>query len=105
MTIHRRAPILTGPAMALAVVGCSSGTGSVSNEELQDKVFEAVAAEVGTEPESVTCDDDLPAEVDAEVRCVLKAPNGDRLGVTVTASAIDGDDVELDIVVDDELME
>ena len=60
--------------------------------------------EVGAEPESVECDGDLPAEVGATLRCVLTAPNGEQVGLTVTATEVADDDVSFDILVDDELM-
>ncbi len=77
----------------------------MSKGEVEEKVREGVTAEVGVEPISVTCDDDLPAEVGATIRCVLQAENGDRIGVTVTTTSVDGDDVLFEILVDDEIME
>ena len=65
---------------------------------------EELTAEVGAEPESVECDGDLPAEVGATLRCVLTAPNGEQVGLTVTATEVADDDVSFEILVDDELM-
>ena len=105
----RRSPLVALLVLATAgVAACSASlgdTGTVSEGEVEDRVKEGLAAEVGTAPESVECDDDLPAEVGASIRCVLTAPNGDRVGLTVTTTEVDGDDVRFEFVVDDQVME
>ncbi|UED83255.1 DUF4333 domain-containing protein [Streptomyces profundus] len=81
--------------------GCSSGGDPVvDKEEVAEKVSSALEEQIGQAPDDVTCPEDLPAEVGASIRCELTA-DGDTLGVTVTATAVDGTDAELDIQVDD----
>jgi hypothetical protein len=100
----RRSPLI--PVIVLAVGGLAAcgRSDSVDVGDVEDKVKEALQQEVGQEPESVDCDDDLKAEVGASVRCVLTADDGTRIGLTVTTTSVDGDDVQFDIQVDDEPM-
>jgi len=101
--LRRRLGVVAVAAIGV-LAGCSSSSG-VSKDDVEEKVKDGVAAEVGVEPSSVTCEEDLPAEVGATIRCVLEAPNGERIGVTVTTTSVDGDDVLFEFVVDDEIME
>ncbi|MDT0270060.1 DUF4333 domain-containing protein [Streptomyces sp. DSM 44915] len=100
----RRSRIAAGTTLgALAVLlasGCSSGDPVVESEELERQVTSALTEQVGQAPDDVSCPDELPAEVGESVRCELTA-GGTTIGVTVTASAVDGSDAELDIQVDD----
>jgi hypothetical protein len=101
---RRTGRALVSAALGVAVLAGCSRSSSVSKDDVEDKVKEGVTAEVGAEPESVECDGDLPAEVGASIRCVLTAPNGDRIGVTVTTTDVADDDVRFELVVDDEVM-
>lgn len=100
--------ILTGvAASALTVLlsaGCSvsfgSSSDSMSKEDVAEKASEALAKEVGREPDDVTCEDDLKAEVGATVRCEL-TDGGTKVGVTVTAESVDGDTIRMDVKADD----
>lgn len=92
-------------ATALLLSGACSfsfslGSASVDGEELARVVETQLAAEVGQHPESVTCPEDLPARVGAEVRCELDSGDG-VYGVTVTATSVEDGDVKFDIVVDE----
>ncbi|PRX99886.1 uncharacterized protein DUF4333 [Allonocardiopsis opalescens] len=73
----------------------------MSADEVASQVSSELAAQVGYEPEEVTCPEDLPAEVGASIRCEL-THEGTTLGVTVTASAVEGGQVDFDIQVDDQ---
>jgi len=93
--------------LVLSVSACSvsvGGTGSVDSEELEKQVTTELTEQVGQKPDDVDCPDALQAEEGAEVRCVLTA-GGSSIGLTVTAKAVDGDDVTLGIQVDDEVMD
>ncbi|GAA2106559.1 DUF4333 domain-containing protein [Streptomyces synnematoformans] len=100
--------ILTGAtAGVLAVLlsaGCSVSVGSssdsMSKEDVAEKASEALAKEVGRQPDDVTCEDDLKAEVGATVRCEL-TDGGTKVGVTVTAKSVDGDTIRMDVKADD----
>lgn len=97
---HRAA---AGLLAALFVAGCSVSVGGdkrVSRDEVAEKASGALAAKVGKQPDDVLCKDDLKAEVGATVRCELTV-DGRKLGMTVTATAVDGDNVKMDFKVDD----
>ena len=88
---------------SVALVGCSFsiGGGSVDAKELEKVVADKLEDLVGQRPDSVDCPEALDAEVDATARCTLTA-DGQTYGLTVTATSVDGEDVGLDIQVDDE---
>jgi hypothetical protein len=98
---------LATTVLALTLSGCSFsagvGTARVAPEELETTVTEQLTEYAGQAPDDVECPDALPVELDAEVRCTLTA-GADRLGVTVTATKVDGTDVKLGIQVDDEVL-
>ncbi len=93
-------------AAAVAVLlgaGCSvnvSSGGSVGKDEVAQQAKTALGEQVGQEPDSVTCEDDLKAEKGATVRCQLAA-DGEQYGVTVTAKSVTGGTVQMDFKVDD----
>ena len=87
-----------GAAALPLLAGC--GAGSVPADEVEEKVSAALAEQVGQTPDEISCPEDLPAEVGAEMKCELTAGT-DTLGVTVTVTSVDGSDVEFDIAVDE----
>jgi len=101
----RRPSAIAVLALGFAGLAACGSSDSVSEGDVEDNVKEALAQEIGQEPESVECDDDLKAEVGASIRCVLTAEDGTRIGLTVTTKSVDGNDVEFDIQVDDQPME
>ncbi|MGV9797643.1 DUF4333 domain-containing protein [Mycobacterium sp. NPDC003449] len=85
---------------------CSSGAdepGGVAKDKLASEVKTQLEAQVGSKADSVTCDGNLEAKVGATQKCELTA-EGAKLGVTVKATAVDGDNVKFDAKVDDEPM-
>ena len=89
----------------LLLSGCSGsvsiGGSGVESEELAQEVSDQLEASVGQAPDDVECPDGLDAEVGAEARCTLT--DGDATyGVSVTATAVEGDEVSFDIAVDEE---
>ena len=66
---------------------------------VEQEVSDQLEAQVGTAPDEIDCPDDLVGRVDEEMRCVLRAGE-DELGVTVTVTEVDGQDVRFDIAVD-----
>ncbi|MDT0331346.1 DUF4333 domain-containing protein [Nocardiopsis lambiniae] len=99
--------IITGAVLGalplFLATGCSfsiGGPGSVDAEQVAERSSAILAEQVGQTPDDFTCADDLPAEVGAEIRCELTS-GGDTLGVTVTVTSVDGNDVQWDIKVDD----
>lgn len=91
-------------ALLLAVTGCSLlGEEKVPVDDLEEGVSGLLEEQVGQPVSSVDCDDDLAAEVGSEVRCTLEAEDGTTIGLTVTAESVDGDEVNYEVVVDDEM--
>lgn len=78
----------------------STGGGAVSSAEVARQGKAALAAQVGKEPDSFTCPDDLPAKVGAVVHCQL-ASEGKQYGVTVTAKSVVNGRVSMGFKVDD----
>jgi hypothetical protein len=95
--------LTTATIAALFSLG-ACGTAAVDGDELAESVKTELGKEVGQEPDEVDCPDDLEAEVGAETRCTL-THEGASYGVTVTATEVDGSDVNFDIEVDEEPME
>ncbi|MCX4831382.1 DUF4333 domain-containing protein [Streptomyces sp. NBC_01016] len=81
---------------------CSASVGSknVSKDEVAKQASTALGKQIGREPDDITCEDSLKAEVGATVRCKL-TDGGEKLGMTVTAKSVDGDKVNMDFKVDD----
>lgn len=98
--MRRSLALAAGSVFLLA--GC--GQAEVSTDDLEKEVSAQLEQEVGTAPKSVSCDDPLPAEKDAEVRCVLTAPDDTQIGLTVTTTSVDGDNVKFAVQVDEEPM-
>lgn len=90
-------------ALAAAVVtvaalsGCSVlGDRSVPKSDLETAVKQLMEEQSGHPVESVTCDGDLPGEVDASVHCTSTV-DGETVGLTVTATDVDGNDVRYEV--------
>ncbi|SIO89430.1 DUF4333 domain-containing protein [Nocardiopsis sp. JB363] len=94
-------------ALPLLLVGCSfsfGGPSAVPAADVAEESSRMLTEEIGQAPDEVTCADDLPAEVGAEIRCEL-VDDGVTYGVTVTTTSVEGNDVEWDVVVDAESAE
>ncbi|TDE08962.1 DUF4333 domain-containing protein, partial [Jiangella asiatica] len=99
--IRTRSAAMLG-VVALALAGCSVfGEKTVPRSELEDGVRRLLEEQVGQPIDSVSCDDDLAGEVDASVRCTLTAEDGSTIGLTVTATDVDGNDVRYEVQVDE----
>ncbi|WP_017538411.1 DUF4333 domain-containing protein [Nocardiopsis halophila] len=75
--------------------------GAVPADEVARQAAAVLEEEVGQTPDDLTCPEDLPAEVGASIRCDLTA-GGQTLGVTITATAVEGTNVDFDVVVDEQ---
>ncbi len=108
-----RTPITSLPARRLVasvvggllLAGCSVSIGGADSlapdelvQQLDPQLQELKGA--GAEVDDLGCDGDLAAEVDAEQRCHFTDVNGDRYGLTVTVTDVDGSDVAFDLAVD-----
>jgi hypothetical protein len=102
-------PVAVVPAvacLALATAGCSvsvraTGDAGLSVSEVEARLDQVLEDRLGQAPDAVECPEPLLARVGAEVRCTVTVPEG-SVGATVTMTAVQGRDVELDVVVDDE---
>ncbi|MEX0768695.1 MAG: DUF4333 domain-containing protein [Microthrixaceae bacterium] len=95
-------------AMTAMSAGCSGsvsggvGEVSVDQADLEQGVSAELEAVVGQTPASVACEDDLPAEIGAQVRCTVTADDGSEIGATVTVDEVDGTDVKYSVEVDED---
>ncbi|WP_326670593.1 DUF4333 domain-containing protein [Streptomyces sp. NBC_01257] len=80
----------------------SAGAGgpSVSRTEVARQGKAALTAQVGQAPDAFSCPVDLPARVNAVIRCQLAA-EGKQYGVTVTAKSVVNGKVSMDFKVDE----
>ncbi|MFD3374117.1 MULTISPECIES: DUF4333 domain-containing protein [unclassified Streptomyces] len=74
--------------------------GAVHKARVAQTISDKLAADTGKRPERVTCPQHLPARVGATIRCELTA-GSDTLGVTVTATSVNGKQVNFNFKVDD----
>ena len=94
-----RRPLLALPILLAA--GACGGPGTLSADEVATQAEDSLEEQVGTRPD-VSCPEDLPAEVGAEMRCTLTAGDDPiEYGVTVTVTSVEGDTASFDVVVDD----
>lgn len=98
---------LLAVATGALLVGCSvsasvgGSTPKLSKEKLADTVAERLAATTGQAKPDVTCPEDLTGKKGTSTRCTLTASDGSTLGVTVTVTSVEGDDIKFDIKADD----
>lgn len=102
MRIRFLAPVITAAAVTMLLSGCSSA--KVSKEDVAEQIKTQLTAQVGQEPDSVECPDDLEGKVGATQRCVLTAGKT-KYGVVATVTKVDGGTVSFDIKVDEKPME
>jgi hypothetical protein len=67
--------------------------------ELERSITDGLEREVGQRPDRIECPSGIAAEVGESIRCVLTAGQ-ERIGLTATVTAVDGDNVGLDFQVD-----
>ncbi len=105
----RQNRLITGAVLStlplLLITGCSfefsiGGPSAVPADEVAEQSSEMLAEQIGQAPDELTCPEDLPAEVDAEIRCEL-THGGESLGVTITTTSVEGNDVGWTIQVDE----
>ncbi|AWL41390.1 MULTISPECIES: DUF4333 domain-containing protein [Streptomyces] len=109
-------PLLPSPAVArtlaaIAVgallVGCSASVSigksepKLSADELATTVAEKLADTTGRPTPDITCPEDLRGKVGTATRCTLTADDGSTLGVSVTVTSVEGDQINFDIKADD----
>lgn len=85
-----------------ALLASCSSTPAVSQSQVEDKISSGLEEQVGQKPDSVDCPGDLEGKVGASMDCTLTA-GSDTLGVTVKVNEVDGDNVNFDFEVDDQV--
>lgn len=94
---------LAASCLGFLLAGCSFsvGTGSsLDKSTVEQNVSDTLTKSVGQKPESVTCPGPLQAKVGQSERCVLTAPGGARLGVTIAVTSTEGGNVKYKVDVD-----
>lgn len=91
------AVILT--AVIVAVMHHQSGTSTQARTVSRDVVAQQISAKMtdtaGNKPDSVSCPEDLKAQIGAQLNCTMKV-KGQDYNVNVTATSINGDKVDFD---------
>ena len=91
--------LTTAAAIALALLAAGCGEKKLDKATVEQGAKDALAKTVGRPPQSIKCPEDLEAKVGATQRCVLR-DRGERLGLTVRVSRVEGDKANFDVVVD-----
>lgn len=94
--------VLASALLALSLTACGSG-GTVDQAELEENVQTQLSESVGQQAPEASCPDELKAEEGAETRCTMDFGEEGTLGVSVTVTSVDGDNVKFDIQADEEL--
>lgn len=84
--------------LGLAATGCQS---TVEQADVEEEISSKLGEQLGGEPDSVDCPEDLEAEEDHEMQCDLTVEGEDHT-VNVTVTNVDGSEVEFDMVLDEE---
>ncbi len=82
-----------GVASVTLLAGCSSLY--LEKESIESEISQQIEEQFGVTPE-VSCPDDLPGEVDAQIECDLTLPEDDELHkIQVTAKSVNEDTKEV----------
>ena len=86
-------PLAAVAAVGAAVLLLGACSGSVSQSDLEARVASELFEVLGVYPD-VTCEGDLPGEVDASTTCSAVDPeSGDEFTFEATVTEVDGGDV------------
>jgi Domain of unknown function (DUF4333) len=90
---------LAVPALLAVVTAC--GVGDLSADDVATKAEDALEEQVGVRP-TISCPEDLAAEVGATTRCTFTAGDDPtEYGVQVTVTSVDDDAVRFDVELDE----
>jgi hypothetical protein len=88
----------------ILLAACSS-TAVLTADTVATSAEDALENQIGVRP-SITCPDDVEAEVGAKARCTLTGGDDPtEYGVTVTVTSVEGDNATFDVEVDQEPLE
>ena len=97
----RRLPLLAAVPVLLVGLSACGGTAVLSADEVATKAEDALEQQIGVRP-SISCPDDVKAEVGATTRCTLTAPDDPtEYGVSIKVNEVNGTNATFDIQVDD----
>ena len=86
-------PLAVVATFGAAVMVLGACSGSVSQSDLEARVASELFEALGVHPD-VTCEGDLPGEVDATTACTAVDPDsGDSVTFDATVTEVDGGDV------------
>lgn len=92
--MHALRPLPITLAVSALTFLAACGTGAVPADQLEKTVSTKLKEQVGAAPKSVECPSTgLKAEVGAKATCTLTAPNGDKVKVYLTATDVNGNNV------------
>lgn len=97
---------MTAGAVGVLLVGCSASVEvgksepKMSAEKVATLVSEKLASTTGQPKPDISCPQDLVGKVGTSMRCKLTADDGSTLGVTVTVTSVDGDQINFDLEAD-----
>jgi hypothetical protein len=87
------------PVLLAGLTAC--GSGDLSAADVATTAEDALEKQVGVRP-TISCPEDLPAEVGASTRCTFTAGDDPtRYGVQVTVTSVDDQAVHVDVELDD----
>lgn len=89
--------VLFAGALTLGLAACSSGPSVVSKDDVVGQVTSRMTDAAGNKPESVTCPQDLKAEVGATIDCQMKVKS-QTFNVNVTVTSIADNKANFDMV-------
>lgn len=99
--------ILVTVGASVSLVACSAAanaeksTPKLSSDKLATTLAKKLAATTGQPKPHIACPEDLVGKVGNSTRCELTAEDGSTLGVSVTVSSVDGDQINFDFKADE----
>jgi hypothetical protein len=90
-------------AVPVLLVGLSAcGSGTLSADEVATKAEDALEQQIGVRP-TISCPDDVKAEVGATTRCTLTGGDDPtKYGVSIKVTSVKGDNAKFDVKVDEQ---
>lgn len=97
MTSRRRLVAVVSLALAGLLAGCAE---PVDIEQVEEQVAQDFQVYARQAPASVSCPDELMAEVDSSVRCTITTEDSGQTGATVTVTRVNRAIISYEIVFD-----
>ncbi|MDF6018066.1 DUF4333 domain-containing protein [Streptomyces sp. JH34] len=98
---------LSAVGAGVLLAGCSASVSvgktdpKLSADELATTVSGKLARTTGRPKPDITCPEDLAGKVGTTTRCELTADDGSTLGVTVTVTSVEGEQIDFGIEADE----